>query len=142
MAPVCQLILQSLRRIDSVGVAASATSTKTRRSRWSDVASSASVLITTTTGGVGFASRAFLRLALPSLSAVSLFRQQNRAGAIERFLSLVADGIGHEPDDKQLPLLVSPSDWTFLLPFKVAATSGGQISKTCSIEYVNAYTCS
>lgn len=84
---------------------------------------------------MGLASRHFLRLALPSLTAVSVYRHQNRANLIQQFLCIFEEALAGQEGVQQMPPLVTPEDWVFLLPYKVvAAPFGGQTSKTCTIE--------
>ncbi|KAM7542951.1 hypothetical protein Aperf_G00000009347 [Anoplocephala perfoliata] len=82
--------------------------------------------------GAGYASRCFLHLALPALSSVSFLSQRNRASLTGKFLHFMSTVFDIT---KTMPLLTSPSAWTYLLPFKVAVNCGTYVDRTCTIEY-------
>lgn len=81
--------------------------------------------------GAGYASRCFLRLALPFLSTVSALRQRNRTSLINTLLRVMSSIFDTNPS---IPLLTSPFEWTHLLPFKVAVNCGAYVDRTCTIE--------
>nr|CDS33229.1 protein of unknown function DUF1740 [Hymenolepis microstoma] len=82
--------------------------------------------------GAGYASRCFLRLVLPSLSTVSTLLQRNRTSLISTLLRVMSSVFDI---NLTMPVLTSPFEWTYLLPFKVAANSRANVDKTCTIEY-------
>ncbi|KAM3181411.1 hypothetical protein ACTXT7_014431 [Hymenolepis weldensis] len=82
--------------------------------------------------GAGYASRCFLRLALPCLSTVSALRQRNRTSLINTLLHVMSSIFD---TNSAMPFLTSPFEWTHLLPFKVAANCGAYVDRTCTIEY-------
>ncbi|VDD75335.1 unnamed protein product [Mesocestoides corti] len=116
MKPVCEVIFPVLRDVDG------AFASSAKCSWWSS---------DKTCVPAGCASRRFIRLALPSITSVSLLCQRNRSSMTEAFIALLGEFYAVD----EMPLFTSPFEWTHLLPFKVAANCGAHVSRTCSIEY-------
>ncbi|VDM32054.1 unnamed protein product [Hydatigera taeniaeformis] len=122
LKPICGLIFSALQSVDS-NWGSEPKRLKAEESGSSNEGTRAVM--------AGCGSRRFIRLALPAISAVSLLSQRNRSHLTETFLNLMSDFF----TDETLPLLTSPLEWTYLLPFKVAVNCGAYVTKTCSIEY-------
>ncbi|VDL96323.1 unnamed protein product [Schistocephalus solidus] len=111
-----------------------------KKSRWS--------CETAGTASAGICMRQFLRLALPGIAATCSFRQRNRCAVIARFLQILADffATGKEvqrlevteetmTERSSLPSIISPQEWQFLLPQRVAAPCLGSLSMSYSLDY-------
>ncbi|BHF69517.1 Protein nrde2 [Sparganum proliferum] len=111
-----------------------------KKSRWSSEAASKA--------SAGICMRQFLRLVLPGIAAICSFRQRNRCAVIERFLQILADfyAAGNEDQSSEvteettakrpsLPPVVSPTEWQFLLPQRVAAPCLGSLSLSYTLDY-------
>ncbi|VDN14338.1 unnamed protein product [Dibothriocephalus latus] len=111
-----------------------------KKSRWSSEA--------TGKASTGICMRQFLRLTLPGIAATCSFRQRNRCAVIERFLQILADFYAGDNEEQNLeateenstelsslPPVVSPQEWQFLLPQRVAAPCLGSLSMSYALDY-------